>query len=182
MGAPPPVGDSGILTADASTVTLVDASMTGGTSGTIALTSGASTLSGSWDTSGPGSGFTRGTSTVSLSGAGTTVRIRDFANGFHNLTITGTVTQGSAVDANGTLSIRGTLTTAGNNITGGASLTVSAGGAPAGGTSAVTPPNVTMKDAAAEFPPLSTRGITPSGNVGTSSASSTLTAGGHSLR
>src|SRR5256885_4922128 len=143
------VGYWGILTADASTVTLVDASMTGGTSGTISLTSGAWTLSGSWDTSGPGSGFTRGTSAVTLSGAGTTVRIRDFANGFHNLTITGTVTQGGAVDANGTLSIRGTLTTAGNNITGAARPPVSAGGAPLGATAAITPPNGTANEGSA---------------------------------
>src|SRR5205807_2069654 len=61
------VGNGGILTANASTITVSSVTMTGGTSGTITLTTGSVTDSGNWDTSGAGSVFTKGTSTVTMS-------------------------------------------------------------------------------------------------------------------
>jgi len=132
------VGDSGILAANASTVSAVDVTMNGGTSGTITLTSGAWTVGGNWDTSGAGATFTKGSSTVILSGAAKTIRTRDASNGFHNLTISGTIAQNTPMDVGGNLSVSGTLTTFGNNITGGASLVVAAGGALTAGGSTIT--------------------------------------------
>src|SRR5256714_12998189 len=60
------VGDSGILVANASAVSAADVTMNGGTSGAITLTGGAWTVSGHWVTSGAGSTFTTGSSTVNL--------------------------------------------------------------------------------------------------------------------
>src|SRR5439155_758383 len=60
------VGDSGILVANASTVSAADVTMNGSTSGTITLTGGDWTVSGNWDTSGVGATFTKGSSTVTL--------------------------------------------------------------------------------------------------------------------
>src|SRR5213596_3502042 len=51
------VGNGGVLTANASTFTVSSVTMTGGTSGTITLTTGSVTDSGNWDTSGAGSVF-----------------------------------------------------------------------------------------------------------------------------
>ncbi len=132
------VGNSGILLANASTVSAADVTMNGGSSGTITLTGGAWTVSGNWDTSGLGATFTKGSSTVTLSGAAKTLRTRDASNGFHNLTISGTITQNNATDLDGTLSIDGTLTTSGNDITGGASLLVAGGGTLTAGNSTIT--------------------------------------------
>src|SRR2546423_5580859 len=132
------VGNSGILVANASTVSAADVTMNGGTSGTMTLTAGAWTVSGNWDTSGIGAIFTKGSSTVTLSGAAKTLRTRDASNGFHNLTISGTVNQNNATDVDGTLSIDGTLTTSGNDITGGASLLVAGGGTLTAGSSTIT--------------------------------------------
>src|SRR5438309_2675503 len=132
------VGDSGILVANASTVSAADVTVKGSTSGIITLTSGAWTVSGNWDTSGVGATFTKGSSTVTLSGAAKTLRTRDASNGFHNLTVSGTVTQNKPTDVDGNLSISGTLTTSGNDITGGASLLVAGGGALTAGNSTIT--------------------------------------------
>src|SRR5216117_44058 len=112
--------------------------MNGITSGTITLTGGDWTVNGNWDTSGVGATFTKGSSTVTLSGAAKTLRTRDASNGFHNLTISGTVAQNNATDVDGTLSIDGTLTTTGNDITGGASLLVAGGGTLTAGNSTIT--------------------------------------------
>src|SRR2546430_5042285 len=49
------VGNGGILTPNASTVTVSSVAMTGGTSGTITLTTRSFTSTGQWDTSGGGS-------------------------------------------------------------------------------------------------------------------------------
>src|SRR5207302_7362402 len=130
--------DAGILVANASTVSAAEVTVKGSTSGIITLTSGAWTVSGNWDTSGVGATFTKGSSTVTLSGAARTLRTRDASNGFHNLTVSGTVTQNNATDVDGNLSISGTLTTSGNDITGGASLLVAGGGALTAGNSTIT--------------------------------------------
>src|SRR2546430_7904929 len=53
------VGNGGILTANASTIAVGSVTMTGGTSGTITLTTSSFTSSGNWDTSGAGSVFTK---------------------------------------------------------------------------------------------------------------------------
>src|SRR5439155_526060 len=82
--------------------------------------------------------FTKDSSTVTLSGAAKTLRTRDASNGFHNLTISGTVTQNNATDVDGTLAIDGSLTTSGNDITGGASLLVAGGGTLTAGGSTIT--------------------------------------------
>lgn len=171
------VGDSGILTADASTVSLVNVTMTGGTSGTIALTSGLWTVNGNWDTSGVGSTFTKGTSTVTMSGTAKNVATLDPTNGFNNLTIAGTVTQSNGIDVSGTLSIVGTLTTSGNGITGGANLTVSGGGSLIGTTSSIVVAGVTMNDASANSISLTSGSISASGSWDTSGASSVFSPG-----
>src|SRR6267143_91622 len=99
------VGNGGILTTNASTVTVSSVTMTGGTSGTITLTTGSLTNSGNWDTSGAGSVFTKGTSTVTMSGL-SNIAILNAANNFNNLTISaGTVTQTGLVDVGGTLTV-----------------------------------------------------------------------------
>src|SRR5437773_10589335 len=80
--------------------------MIGGTSGTITLTTASVTNSGNWDTSGAGSVFTKGTSTVPMSGV-SNIAILNAANNFNNLTISaaGTVTQTGLVDVSGTLTV-----------------------------------------------------------------------------
>jgi len=171
------VGNSGVLTANASTVAVVDVTMTGGGTGTITLTNGAWTVSGRWDTSGAGSSFNKGTSTVTMSGTAKTVAILDATNGFSNLTISGSVTQTSAIDVRGTLSVVGTLTTSGNNITGGANLTISGGGSLIGTTSAIIVAGVTMNDAATNSISLTSGSISASGSWDTSGPSSALNAG-----
>src|SRR5947209_17618749 len=88
------VGNGGILTANASPVSVSSVTMTGGTSGTITLTTGSVTDSGNWDTSGAGSIFTKGTSTVTMSGV-SNIAMLNAGNNLTNLTISaaGTVTQ-----------------------------------------------------------------------------------------
>src|SRR5207249_3673127 len=103
------VGNSGVLIANASSVAVVDVTMAGGASGTLTLTSGSWTVSGQWDTSGAGSTFARGTSTVTLSGTSASVTTLDATNGFSNLVISGTITQNTAIDVRGTLSVSGAL-------------------------------------------------------------------------
>src|SRR5213594_4420130 len=100
------VGNGGILTANASTVTVSSVAMTGGTSGTITLTTGSFTSSGNWDTSGAGSVFTKGTSTVTMSGVAN-IAILNASNNFNSLVISaaGTVTQTGLVDVSGTLTV-----------------------------------------------------------------------------
>src|SRR5712692_4726296 len=100
------VGNGGILTANASAITVTGVTMTGGTSGTITFTTGSLTDSGNWDTSGAGSTFTKGTSTVTMSGVAN-IAILNASNNFNNLVITaaGTVTQSGLVDVSGTLTV-----------------------------------------------------------------------------
>src|SRR6266581_3408260 len=142
------VGDSGVLIANASSVAVVDVTMTGGTSGTLTLTSGSWTVNGQWDTSGAGSTFARGTSTVTMSGTSASVATLDATNGFNNLVVSGTITQNTALEVRGTLSVTGRLTTSGNNITGGANLAISGGGSLIGTASSIVVSGVTMNDAA----------------------------------
>src|SRR3989475_5814658 len=100
------VGNGGILTANASTVTVLSVLMTGGTSGTITLTTSSFTSTGNWDTSGAGSVFTKGTSTVTMTGVAN-IAILNASNNFNNLVISaaGTVTQSGLVDVSGTLTV-----------------------------------------------------------------------------
>src|SRR3989475_11868135 len=104
------IGNSGILIANASSVAVVNVTMTGGASGTLTLTSGSWTVSGQWNTSGAGSTFARGTSTVTMSGTSGSVATLDVNNGFNNLVISGTITQNTALEVRGTLSVTGRLT------------------------------------------------------------------------
>src|SRR5438034_1226639 len=101
-------GNGGILAANASTVTASSVAMTGGTSGTITLTTSSFTSTGNWDTSGAGSVFTKGTSTVTMSGVAN-IAILNASNNFNNLVISaaGTVTQSGLVDVSGTLTVNG---------------------------------------------------------------------------
>src|SRR5207249_2613782 len=110
------VPNGGILTANASTVTVTDVTMTGGASGTITLTSGAWTVHGNWDTSGAGSTFTQGTSTITMDGTGKTLKMLA-AHLFNILVIAGTVSLLSAGRAK-TLTVNNTktLTMSGFNI------------------------------------------------------------------
>src|SRR5207245_10930749 len=99
-------GNSGNLTADASTVSVSRVAMIGGTSGTITLTTRSFTSTGNWDTSGAGSVFTKGTSTVTMTGVAN-LAILNASNDFNNLVISaaGTVTQTGLVDISGTLTV-----------------------------------------------------------------------------
>src|SRR5213080_2765628 len=171
------VGNSGVLIANASSVAVVDVTMAGGASGTLTLTSGSWTVSGQWDTSGAGSTFARGTSTVTLSGTSASVTTLDATNGFSNLVISGTITQNTAIDVRGTLSVSGTLTTSGNDLTGGANLTISGGGSLVGTSSSIVVSGVTMNDAGTNSISLTTGSISASGTWDTSGASSAFTAG-----
>ncbi|HEX9567287.1 MAG TPA: hypothetical protein VGA48_06795, partial [Thermoplasmata archaeon] len=171
------VGNSGILTANASSVTVVDVTLTGGASGTLTLTSGSWTVSGQWDTSGAGSTFARGTSAVRMSGTSASVATLDATNGFNNLVVSGTVTQNTALDVRGTLSVTGRLTTSGNNITGGANLAISGGGSLIGTVSSIVVSGVTMNDAGTNSISLTTGSISASGSWDTSGSSSAFTAG-----
>src|SRR2546429_240676 len=104
------VGNSGALIANASSVAVTDVTMTGGASGSLTLTSGSWIVSGQWDTSGAGSTFASGASTVTMSGTSASVATLDANNGFRNLVISGTVTQNTALDVRGSLSVTGRLT------------------------------------------------------------------------
>src|SRR5439155_17130745 len=99
-------------------------------------------VSGNWDTS--SATFTKGTSTITLSGTTKTVQTRNSSNGFYNLTVSGTITQASAIDVSSTTLVSGTLTTAGFNITGSSNLSVSNAGDLVGSTSTMTFTNVSM--------------------------------------
>src|SRR5712692_1772344 len=171
------LGNSGILTANASVVSVVDVTMNAGGSGVVTVTSGTWTVSGNWDTSGVGSTFAKGSSTITLSGATKTVRTRDASNGFNNLTIYGSVTAASPADVSGTLSIRGTFITAGNNLTGGANLVIGGGGSFVGTTASLTLAGVTMNDGSANSLSLTTGSITLTGSWDTSGASSIFDGG-----
>src|SRR5947209_16254625 len=142
--------------------------MAGGASGTLTLTSGSWTVSGQWDTSGAGSTFARGTSTVTLSGTSASVTTLDATNGFSNLVISGTITQNTAIDVRGTLSVTGTLTTSGNDLTGGANLTISGGGSLVGTSSSIVVSGVRMNAPGTNSIYLSTGPISPLGTWATS--------------
>src|SRR2546427_547060 len=120
------IGNGGVLTANASAVSVSNVTMTGGASGTLTLTTGAWTVTGNWDTSGAGSTLTAGTSTVTMTGAGNTVRILNASNGFAALTINGAVSAASALTTSGLVTVSGTLDTIGANsgLTIGGGLTV----------------------------------------------------------
>src|SRR5437879_9277201 len=171
------VGNSGILTANASSVAAVDVTLTGGSSGTVTLTSGSWTVSGQWDTSGAGSTFARGTSTVRMSGTSASVATLDATHGFNNLLVSGTVTPNPAPAAHGTLSRQAKITTSGNDITGGANLTISGGGNLIGTASSIVVSGVTMNDAGTNSFSLTTGSISASGSWDTSGSSSAFTAG-----
>src|SRR5207247_5068308 len=96
------------------------------------------TVSGNWDTSGTGTTFTKGTSTITLSGTTKTVKTRNSSNGFYNLTISGTITQSSAIDVSNATSISGTLATADLALSGNGTLTIQTGGTLTANASAVT--------------------------------------------
>src|SRR5437867_1772516 len=120
------VNNGATLTTGTSTVSVANVTMTGGTSGTITA-SGTWAVAGNWDTSGAGSTFTGPSSTVTMSGAGTTVKILNSSNGFGVLTISGTVSAASAITTAGFVTVSGTLDTTGTNygLTIGGGLTVS---------------------------------------------------------
>ncbi|HYM39620.1 MAG TPA: hypothetical protein VEY12_05680 [Thermoplasmata archaeon] len=171
------VGNGGILSANASVASVLNVTMTGGSSGTITMTTGAWTVAGSWDTSGTGSSFAKGSGAVTMTGPAATVKTLDAAHGFYNLTVSGTVTQAGAMDVSAALAITGRLTTAGNDLTGGSALTISGGGALVASTSSVSVAGVTMNDAAADTLSLTTGSLIVSGPWDTSGASSVFTAG-----
>src|SRR5207249_4323465 len=171
------VGNSGALIANASSVAVTDVTMTGGASGSLTLTSGSWIVSRQWDTSGAGSTFASGASTVTMSGTSASVATLDANNGFSNPVIAGTITQNTALDVRGSLSVTGTLTTSGNNITGGANLTISGGGSLIGTASSILVSSVTMNDAGTNSISLTTGSISVSGSWDTSGSSSVLTAG-----
>jgi len=171
------VGNAGILTANGSIVAVADVTMTGGSSGTITVTTGAWTVTGSWDTSGAGSTFTKGTGTVSMSGAGRTLRILDPAAGFNNLTISGTITLSGVLDVSGSLAITGNLSTAGYDITGAANLVISGGGTLVATTSAISVSGVTMSDASANGLSMTSGSLAVSGSWNTSGPASLFNAG-----
>src|SRR2546425_1559373 len=129
------IGNGGILTANASSASVSSVSMTGGTSGTITLTTGTVTDSGNWDTSGAGSVFTKGTSTVTMTGV-SNIAVRNASNNFNNLTISaaGAVAQTGLVDVSGTLSVNAgaTLATGTQTLTVGVLAANMAGGITAG--------------------------------------------------
>ncbi|TLZ77759.1 MAG: hypothetical protein E6K08_02580 [Methanobacteriota archaeon] len=129
------IGNGGILTANASSASVSSVSMTGGTSGTITLTTGTVTDSGNWDTSGAGSVFTKGTSTVTMTGV-SNIAVRNASNNFNNLTIStaGAVTQTGLVDVSGTLGVNAgaTLATGTQTLTVGVLAANMAGGITAG--------------------------------------------------
>src|SRR5437773_2558392 len=108
------VNNGATLTTGTSTVSVANVTMTGGTSGTITA-SGTWAVAGNWDTSGAGSTFTGPSSTVTMSGAGTTVKILNSSNGFGVLTISGTVSAASAITTAGFVTVSGTLDTTGTN-------------------------------------------------------------------
>src|SRR5207253_2805146 len=111
------IGNAGALTANASTVGVSNLSMNGGTSGTITLTTGVWTVSGSWDSTGLGSILNSDTSTVTFTGTSQTIGL---ASGqmFYNLTIGGTVSTTSTVTAAGALTVNNgaVLTKTGQNL------------------------------------------------------------------
>src|SRR5437016_10501061 len=129
------VGNGGILTANASTIAVGSVTMTGGTSGTITLTTSSFTSSGNWDTSGAGSVFTKGTSSVTMTGV-STIAILNASNNFNNLTIAsaGTVTQTGLLDVSGTLTVNAgaSLATGAQSLTVGTLASNMAGGIAAG--------------------------------------------------
>src|SRR5207245_1033891 len=129
------VGNSGTLIASTSRVAVVNVTMTGGASGTLTLTRGSWIVSGQWDTSGTGSTFARGTSTVTMSGTSATVATLDANNGLTNLAISGTITHATATtwtiaigrsQSPATLIIAGSVTMASPLTV--SSLTITAGG------------------------------------------------------
>jgi len=102
------IGNGGILTASSSAVVVSTVTMTGGTTGTLQVTTGAWTVSGNWDTSGLGSIFTQGSTSTYTFDAAATVTLLSTDNTFSALTVSaGTVTLGSDAVVTNTLTISG---------------------------------------------------------------------------
>jgi hypothetical protein len=124
------VGNGGILTANASTTTLSSVTMTGGSSGTITVTTGIWSLAGSWNTSGVGSVFTQGTTSTYTFTATATITLLSTDNTFSTLTSNpgaATVTLASSMVVTSTFTITtGTFAKGTNTITAGA-LTMDGG-------------------------------------------------------
>src|SRR2546422_7529659 len=94
-----------------------------------------------------------------------------------HLVVSWKVTQNTALEVRGTLSVTGKLTTSGNNIPGGASLAISGGGSLIGTASSIVVSGVTMNDAGTNSISLTTGSISASGSWDTSGSSSAFTAG-----
>src|SRR2546422_2764323 len=112
-----------------------------------------------------------------MSGTSASVATLDATNGFNNLVISGTITQNTALEVRGTLSVTGRLTTAGNNITGGANLAISGGGSLIATASSIVVSGVTMNDAGTNSISLTTGSISASGSWDTSGSSSAFIGG-----
>jgi hypothetical protein len=106
-GAALVIGNGGILTANASTVTVGSVTMTGGTSGVITVTTGVWTVSGNWNTSGASSTYTQGTGIVTFS-ATATITMLAADNTFDDLTVSGgTVTLATTIVVTNIVTVSG---------------------------------------------------------------------------
>ncbi len=112
------VGNGGVLTANASAVTVFSVAMNGGTSGTITVTTGVWTVSGNWNTSGAGSTYTQGTGIVTFN-ATATITMLATDNTFDDLTVSaGTVTLATTIVTTNRVTVNGgVFSTANLNIT-----------------------------------------------------------------
>jgi len=109
-------------------VSVSNVTMTGGTSGTMTLTTGSWTVSGNWDTSGAGSTFTEGTGAVTMTGAGKTVKLST-GQQFRGFNVNGgTVTMASFLLARTVTISAGTLTLGGFPLFVNGDLTISGTG------------------------------------------------------
>src|SRR5439155_15883891 len=157
-------------------------------SGTLTGT-GTFTVTGNWDSS-TGFTFTKSTSTVVMSGTSKTVKeAAASANGFYNLTISGTVTISvNPLDVSNTLATSGsgTLTTGGINITGSPTVSLVGTGGITGTTSSMTMGSITVGSGTTFS--ITTGTITAGGAVpvagtlmGTAGHSGFFPFGGHNL-
>src|SRR5207249_2405138 len=133
---------TGTISTTGSNIDATSTMLTGTLTGT-----GTFTVTGNWDSS-TGYTFTKSTSTIVMSGTTKTVKeAAASANGFNNLTLSGTVSiLTNPLDVTGTIATSGsgTLTTSGNNITGGAALSLVGTGTSPFSTSVVTLGDVTI--------------------------------------
>jgi hypothetical protein len=171
------VNTAGVLTANASVVSMATVTMTGGVSGVITVTTGAWTVSGAWDTSGAGSTYTQGTGIVTFDAIATITMLgTDIV--FDDLTIAGagTVTMASAVTVTNTLTLTDELATADFALIATA-LVVNNLGQLTANASVVDLATVTMTGGASGAIVVTTGVWTVSGNWNTSGAGSTYTQG-----